>query len=231
MRFTDPIFSLVWDISDFFFDAFLTVEEWIWPFNLLQYPLYAIRQAFFQLLSPIANLGEWIDSVGSGAGGILDMWDILDFLAPWLDFATRAFNWTQNAALIISRQINEWWSSTGNQVQGWIDSAVAGFQSLISQVSASLGDLRTEWDNFWTLTWPALVLDLGSLRSSWESFVSTSLPGLATWSGTGDLIDSTIRTWFPFYDDLVTLWGDMLEFFTNPLDYLASLLERWFWER
>ncbi|KKM86231.1 hypothetical protein LCGC14_1281020 [marine sediment metagenome] len=68
MFITDPIFSLVWDISDYFYEAWLEVRGWVWPFNLLQYPFYAISTAFWRLLTPIATLGDWIDGIAGQLG-------------------------------------------------------------------------------------------------------------------------------------------------------------------
>ncbi len=229
MWITDPIFDLLWEISDLFWDAYTEVNTWVWPFNKLADPLYWLSWRFWDWLTPIANLGDWIDGIAGQLAGFLDASGILALLSDWITQAEAAWNWVRYAAWNIWNEIADWWASTSLTVQGWIDSAIAGVQTLINQVFTSLGNLRTEWDNFWTLTWPSLVADLGGLRSAWENFLTVTLPGLASWPGIQSLIDSTLSTWFPFYDDLVNLWGTISNFFTGPFDWLAARLEVWFW--
>ncbi|KKL86587.1 hypothetical protein LCGC14_1943220 [marine sediment metagenome] len=175
-----------------------------------------------------------MDDLGGGLGGrqlagFLDSSGVLALLSSWIAQAEAAWDWVRWADWNVWDIVTAWWSSTILTVQGWIDTAIAGGQTLINQVASSLATLQSTWDNFWTLTWPALVADLGGLRSSWDNFLVNILPTLASASGVQSLINSTLTTWLPFYDDLVNLWGEIALFFTNPLDYLAARLESWFW--
>jgi len=225
MSFVDRIFNLVWDISDYFYAAWNEARDWIWPFSMLQYPLYALSDAFWSLLTPVAQFADWTWDVSQSLNDFLDRSGILSFLRTWLNYAEWAWYWILDHVSIIVGILEAWWSGTSSTVLAWIDAALSGAQALINQVVADLGNLRTAWDNFWTITWPALVADLGGLRSSWESFVSSTLPGLATWTGSQSLIESTLRTWFPFYDELAALWGEIRDMFTDPEDYLLRKLE------
>ncbi len=225
MAFTDRIFSLLWDISDDFYNAYLEVKGWIWPFNLLQYPLNALSWAFWDLLTPIADLGDWIASSNIDIVGILTSSQIFALLGTWLDYAEDAWAWVFNAWWNVRAIIDGWWISTSGIVLAWIDSAAASVQTLINQASAFLAELRSEWDNFWTMTWPNFLSDFWNLRTAWDSFLSVTLPGLATWDGIGSLVESTLRSWFPFRDELAALWGEIRTMFADPEDYLIKKLE------
>lgn len=229
MRFLDRIFSLVWDIQDFFSLAGFIVEGWIWPFNLLAGVLYGLAWAVGQLLDPIASFSDWTVDIGDRVGNILSSIDIIGLLSPWLVYAENAWNWVLNAGPNVRGIISSWWSSAWLSVMAAVDQVKEEALGLVGQLELSLADLRKSWADFWTLTWPAMLADMGGLRSSWENFLSTSLPGLATWTGTSALIESTLRSWFPFYDDLVATWSDIALFFTDPLEYLTARLETWFW--
>ncbi len=229
MRITDPIFSLVWDISDFFWVAYREVRDWIWPFNLLATPLRAISDAFWALLTPIAALGEWTINVDISLSRMLTWSDLTDWMFDLMLALLPIITWINNATSNVQSIVNNWWSGTSWTVRSWIDSAVAGFQALINQVAANLATLQSTWDNFWTLTWPAMIADLGDLRSSWTNFLTVTLPGLASWSEIQSVVNSTLTSWLPFRDDLAAMWPAIALFFTNPLDYLAARLETWFW--
>ena len=71
-------------------------------------------------------------------------------------------------------------------------------------------------------------MDIGGLRSLWDNFVTTTLPGLATWAGVGSLVESTLKEWLPFYDDLRRLWTSIAEFIVDPWGYLTDRFVDWF---
>ncbi len=225
MRFTDRIFSLFWDISDYFYNAYKTASDWIWPFNAIQYPLYALYRAFWSLLDPIAAMGEWLGDMDDRLVGFLDRAGILSLLQTWLTYAEDSWYWIRNSWSNILDVIRAWWTGVAGDVLAWIDQARDFAATLVAGVMEDLGMLRSSWDNFWTTTWPAMLSDLGMLRSSWESFLSSTLPNLATWTGSQALIETTLRSWFPFYDELVQFWSGIRDLFSDPEGYLVRKLE------
>lgn len=232
MWFLDNIVEYLETARDWFLDAYYEVNGWIIPFRYLAPPLYGLYVVFYYLEYYFDQFNNWLAWAGDRIDEILSSWDIWDLLAVPISWAEDAINWVNNWWNNVQSGINAWWTSTSSTVQGWIDSAVDGFLYLVDQAEAAIASLTTTWDNFWTVTWPALVADLGGLRSSWDSFIATILPDLATWTGVGSLVESTIRIFFPFYDELVAFWGEIQNFFSDPEDYLVrkleSMLER-FW--
>jgi len=225
MSFTDRIFSLVWDISGYFYDAYLEVRDWTWPLSYLQYPMYALYSAFLELLSPVANLGNWISGIEDQVSSFLDQSEILELLGTWINYAEDAWSWIEDAVPIIWYHVGSWWESMSLTVEGWIQAAKDYALDLVFDLQLQLWTLVGNWDDFWTTTLPSLISDLGGLRSAWESFTSSTLPGLATWTGVGDLVETTIRSFFPFYDELVSLWGEIREFASDPEAYLLAKIE------
>lgn len=102
--------------------------------------------------------------------------------------------------------INEWWGTVSTTVEGWIATATEG-----------LSALKVAWDNFWVVTFPTL-LDWFKLENWW----STRLFGI------DKLINDTIKIWFPFYDELVSLWNEIKEFFVDPVEYVYNQLDEFF---
>jgi len=72
------------------------------------------------------------------------------------------------------------------------------------------------------------LASFNNLKSSYDSFVISTLPGLATWAGVGSLVESTLREWLPFYDDLSRLWTSIAEFIVDPWGYLTDRFVNWF---
>ena len=225
MWFMSNIIQLCNDAAGWLYEIYLDIYGWPYPFWLAARSFLDLSYIFAGLAWRFSEFNDWLIWAGDKIESILSSGDILSFLSTWLDYATWAWTWVFNAIDNVTDIIDSWWTSIGSIVQGWIDQAKDYALGLVDQVEDSLANLRSSWDDFWTLTWPDLVADIGGLRSSWDSFLATTLPGLATWIGVQDLIESTIRTWFPFYDELVQFWSGIRDFFSDPEDYLVRKLE------
>ncbi len=206
MYVVDQIFSYVWDIADWFYSAYQTVKGWWWPFNFLQYPLYSIWRAARNLVTPIAQFGEWADYVAKNLGKSLSLSAIKNYLRKWLDYAADAWSWVVNSFWNVWHIVDDWWSSTMATVQGWIAMATEG-----------LNALRVAWDNFRTTTLPDLV----------------SFKWLGTWWNTRILdIQAWINSAFLERDSWWAGWVDfrdkVAEFFDDPVEFIWGLFADWF---
>lgn len=229
MKWVDRIFSLVWDISDLFYNAYLEVKDWMWPLYYLQYPLYGLYNTFWSLLTPIAHFSDWVYDVNDKLSQVFSIGAIKAFLKDWLDWAEWSWSWVQGAWYYVTGRIDDWWLSTQNTVKGWITAATQGFNELI-----------TAWSDFWTITWPEWMGQLEALRAGFNEFWTITFPTLVsftwlpTWwnekvKGVQDLIDTafTLReSWWSGWEEVKE---QVFEFFTNPLDWLIGKLEDWFW--
>ena len=150
MDFIDDIFSIVWDISDWFWSAYLEVDSWIYPFYYLAPILLEISDAFWDMLDPIADLSDWAYDIQEAIGSILDLGDIWDAFRDWFIAASDAWEWVLDAFETVTGWIDNWWSDTSLIVQGWIDTAKEALQTLIDDLTTWLTDLQAAWDAFKT---------------------------------------------------------------------------------
>ena len=228
MSWVYTIFSLVWDISDWFYSAYREVSGWVWPFHYLQYPLYGLYRAFWSLLSPIANFAEWTGDVWNKIQSIFSLAQITAYFRTWIDAAINAWNWVSNSFWNVWNIVESWWSSAKFTVLGWIDIATLGFDALI-----------VWWDEFWKITWPQWMATLEVLGSRIDDFFKNTLPGLfnveyaAIWWVTKlldvmGLIDSSFVDRKDFWEGWQEMKGKVVEFFQDPLEFLLTLFTDWF---
>lgn len=207
MDFLDTILSRLWDASDWFYSAYKTVSDWWWPFNLLQHPLYGLYDVTHSMIIPLAQFNDWLRGVWQKVQEIVSPSQLFKLFSSWIDKAEQAWDWIVNAFGNIWDIISQWWLTIRDTVLSWIDSAKEFASQIVENLTLEFNELRAKWDEFWTKT----------------------LPKLADWTGVSRLINTTISQWFPFYDVLATFIGEIGEFFTNPLNYIVSRLEDWFW--
>ena len=206
MWWNDWIYSIVWDISEWFRSIGQTTSTWVYPFNMVSTPFFIITSLFQSCLTPIANFGDWAADVWARVQQILSFDQLVNLFSTWINYATEAWNWVQGAWWNVTGIISSWWSATSTTVLGWIDIAAQEVKQLISGVETWVAILQITWDNFWTTTFPTL----------------------ANWAGVNNLIDSSLKSWFPFYDDLTNIWNEIVEFFADPPQYVYNKLDEFF---
>lgn len=206
MWWVDQIYSIIWNISTWFLNTAQAIPSWIDIGGWLSTPFYALASLFWNWLTPIAHFGDWADDVWARVQKILTEEGILGLIKwwfPWLEdigiwFAAR-LDWALTT-------IGNWWSVVALQVQGWIEVATQALQALIDNLTTWLAYLQVTWDTFITVTLPTLITTLDAQN----------------------LMDSTLRSWFPFYDDLINIWNEIVEFFADPLDWVYKKMDEFF---
>jgi len=206
LYFVDRIFSIVWDISDWFYEAYRIARDWWWPFDLLASPLRYISDYFWDLLTPISHLGDWIEDVVDTLQNILTFSNIWSYFKDWFQWAEWAYDWVRTARSKVDDIVNTWWSSTQQAVISWVNEAKAYALSLFTNLQSLLG----------------------SLQSTWDDFITQTLPNLADWTGIQSMINTTLSIWFPFYNELTSLWSEIKKFFVDPLQYIYDKLDEFF---
>lgn len=149
---------------------------------------------------------DWCLNVADEIATFLDAFEIWDYLSRPIQYAIDAWNWVFEAWTNVWQIVNAWWSTITSTVQGWIDAAIDVVNSIINQIQFMV-DVAASW--------------IGE-------FVTITLPTLADIFTVENLIDSTIKTWFPFYDELVSIWNEILEFFADPPQYVYNKLDEFF---
>jgi len=228
MWFLRRIIDWLQDVADWFYEAYLEVWDWVWPFWKLGDPLWQLCNAFTHLAWYFEDFDEWVEDVVDRLRDILDRWDIFDLLEDWLEWAEWAWDWVKNAWKRVTDIVGDWWDITWPTVKGFIDIVAEG-----------LDDLIEAWDKFWKVTFPSWTRKLDDLKATWDNFWTITFPTLVSFAWLGiwwdgrlkdisALIDSTLKTWFPFYDDLVIIWEDIKAFFVDPLQWVYDKLDEWF---
>jgi hypothetical protein len=202
----NAIINLFSSASTAVYNAALEVNGWVWPFWLAASPLFTLSTILANIAWAFVDLGNWLAWVGDRLANLIDWSAINAWFSSWATLINNAWNWVAAAWTNVTSIITSWWSATSYTVQGWIATATQGFANLVAA-----------WDNFRTTVLPTLV-SFSWLTTWWTS----QLPGIDA------LINSTLRTWLPFYDDLARLWSGIAEFFADPLQWLYNQMDRFF---
>jgi hypothetical protein len=187
-------------------DIYMTTSGWIWPFSLISNPFHLLYTFFHNLAILFGKFLEWVNTLADKLIDILSWDSIKKLILSWLSGIEDVIAWFSDWWDEVWNVTESWWLTISDTVKQWIDTATEG-----------LSNLKTEWDKFWTVTFPTLLskIDL----AEW-------------WRGTlfdiNNLIFSAIKTAFPFYDDLVKLWSEIVSFFSNPLDWIEKKFISWF---
>jgi len=199
----DGILNLVNNIALFFYKAYLEVKDWWFPFHLLQYPFYDIFETLGRLLFFLMDFKNLIEQIVEITKHILSEGDIWDIFSLPLTWAQLAWDWVANAWKNIWDEVETWWETKFPFVKGLIDTAIQVLTGEISFVAAIAN----------------------TALSSIKYFFTTILPTLAPISIVHNLIDSTLREWFPWYDALAQSMEGILTFFTDPAKAVYELFD------
>ncbi len=228
MPFMSWIIERLNDASDFFYSIYLEVQGWVYPFWQAASIFYELCLVFNHLAWDFYYFNEWVYEVSEKITTFLTSLDLEAWFNEWKQKILDAWYWITNAWSNVFNIIDEWWLTVQSTIRSWIDIAVEGLDSL-----------KVAWSNFWTVTFPEWTGKLDTLKAAWDNFWTVTFPSLVSFSWLDTwwsdrlkeldkLINDTIVVWFPFYDDLVSLWEDIKLFFTDPLTWLESKFTEWF---
>jgi hypothetical protein len=226
MWFIDSIFSLVWDISDWFWNLAISIPDWLDPYQWFSTPLFWISDLFWSLLTPIAQFGDWTWDVYYQLQNMITESRIFSLLQTWLNYAEWAWDWVSNAWYYVWNMIEDWWAGVEWQVRMWIQDAQDWVLMLVYDVQTWLNTLQRNWDNF-----KGMIPSISEIVSWFGDWWARILAPLTDWWNerlldAQGLIDSTLRTWFPFYNQLTALWSSIALFFTDPEEWLYKAVDR-----
>ena len=231
MQFLNSIVNWLESASDTFYDAYLTVSSWIYPFGLLATPLYSLHQASHYSAYYFNQFSNWLSDASQKLSRILEWTIIRSYILSWLPSLEAISNWFSIRWDWLRQELEAWWLSVKPMVQGWITIAIQG-----------LSVLKVEWANFLATTWKQLEQAFDKLSASWHNFWTVVFPNLVNfqwldiwWQGKlrelNSLIESKLKIWFPFYDDLAEVLNEIKQFFANPIDWIGNKFMDWLEER
>lgn len=228
MGFISKIISFFNDLSSYSYNAYLEVNSWVFPLYNLAPPLYALSLAFNSIAWQFYYFNNWCVDVWGRVQAILTEGDIWSILAIPISYAQVAYQWIVNAASNVWSIIGNWWSTIQPTILSWIEQAKAYALSLYNILLSSLVSLQAAWNNFvdkiptideiiaWFRNWWGEVL--AKIIAWWRE----QLPDIQS------LINSTLLSWFPFYDEFVSIYSTIREFFADPLQWLYDRMEEFF---
>jgi len=228
------MYFIVWLIEslmlaeEWFYDAYLEVRDWVWPFYLLKYPLYGLYESFYWLVESWYLFYQWLLWLEEYIEDILSWSYIRSLIRSWLYGIEEALDWFQNWGYWVGRYINSWWEATLDSVQEMIDAA-----------SQNIDDLIVTWDNFWNVTWPKLLDELVLLQANWTQFWSVTFPTLVSfdwlsiwWQSRLLEIQALINTALLELSGTLEGWQEIrdsvFEFFNDPWAWLEERFTNWF---
>lgn len=228
MWFLTQIVGELYDISDWFYDAYQEVRDWVWPFYLLKYPLYSLYTSFNFVAYSFGYFNDWLDWADDKLDDIMGWSTIRSYIRSWLPDLEDAIYWWDRWWVWVGNEIDDWWASQKNTVKGWI--AIA---------TQPLDDLLTEWYTFWNYTFPSWMSRLNTLRVAWDNFWTVTFPNLISfnwlgiwwdtkWQEIDTLINSKLLEWSPFLEGWQEWRDSVVEFFSDPLEWLLGKFTDWF---
>ncbi|MBA7573150.1 hypothetical protein ES708_14945 [subsurface metagenome] len=131
---------------------------------------------------------------------------------------TNIYDYSQTTINNITEYVTEVW----NNFYDYSQTTINNLTENISQFITNINDYTQTTINNITETITE-VLDWDRVTTFLNDWYDDRLLDLQ------GLVDSNLKTWFPFYDDLVSLWNDIVDFITDPLGWLKDRIEVWFW--
>ena len=206
MSWMNSIISWLKDIESSFYDAYLEVYYWIYPFWLLAYPLLYISRGFGWLAYYFSFLNNWLVWAADEIDKILSTTDIWSYFKWWFNAAENAWSWVYDAVKNVKAIIESWWSSKYQDILALIEGAKGWSKALIDSVASQLSSLTTRWD----------------------SFTSSILPNLADWTGVEELIATATSDLLPLIEGWQEFKEAIVSFFSDPLQWLYNRLDEFF---
>jgi len=250
MWFTDPIFSLVYDIADFFWYLYYESRDIPLVGSVISGIFLDIYFAIQNLLTPIANLGEWLDSLWLAIQTKVDETTFNSFVMNVaIDRFLIQYFWGNRVAIFLEI-IGDWWDSIDITIPDiWAD-ITAWTTTQLNNLSNTFNTLIIDVKS-WTTSQvnsarDFLITLLGNLEHWTRTQVNTlqaTLTTLIDWTNLTvwianwwddklldieAMLNTRLLLWFPFYDELASLWSSIREFFVDPEQYVYDKLDNWF---
>lgn len=228
MWFLNSIVSWLTSVEGFFYDAYLEVRGWVYPFYYLSYPLYSLYYAFYYLASYFSSFNDWVDWAANEIGNILSYSNIYSYFKTYFDYASDAWYWVRDAVYYVSNIIDNWWDATWYDVRSWVYARIDDVEVLIANTESWLANLQADFTNFID-SLPNLNEILAWFTNWWSNILASIIAwGALTVTQISSLIDSAFIARDSFWAGWQEVKSDVVEFFTDPLQWLYDRAENFF---
>jgi len=228
MYFINKIVGYLRDASDWFYDIYLEVRGWVWPFYLIADFFYELCYLFYYLAGNFSDFGDWVDDIADQVADILSWSNIRSLIRSWLPDLEDAIEWWDRWWKWVGEEIDDWWRDKKHDVWGWIEEAEDWLKGLIGSVETALNTLKAAWDDF-----KGKIPTIVEIIQWWRNWLGNVFAALIRW-GFATLLDvaGLITTAFIERESWWAGWQDfrdkVVEFFTDPLEFLWTLFADWF---
>lgn len=204
MSFMQSIVSRIQDIADYFYDAYLEVFDWIYPFNLLAPPLYYICYGFSYLAYYFDQFSDWVDFAASRISDILDWSTIWSFILSYVPNLSAISNWFNSWKDFIWQEVITWWQYKKEQVESWIDVAKDTLQYQLDYLSIRVDSIQSR------------ISDIVSMIPSATDILTSAQA----------LIDGAFLSRQDFWQGWQDFRSQVTDFFSDPEDWLYKAIDR-----
>lgn len=212
----------------FFYDIYVVVNSWIWPFSEAAEIFYSLARVFGSIAQGTESLVDVVNDIIYSISGVMSWSTIWSKILTYVPNLIGIRNWFYDVTSNIVSVVNDWWYITSNTVQGWIQEGKQLLQRQIDQVSnwlaeleSALEDIRGQIPNvgdivYWWRNWQ------GNVQSAVESWWTSKLSEVQGLVSTAFIErESWWAGWSTFRDQVAT-------FFSDPLEYIWSRFTDWF---
>lgn len=219
-----------WDIWTYFQWWFEAAENsWNWVWNATYHIWFEIEDWWWNtsltVLDWISDVETWTQTQLNNLQSTFNT--LITDVESW---TTTQLNNIQATLTALITDLELWTTTQLNNLQATFNALIGNVESWTvtqidnakSAILAVIGDLET-----WTIT------EINTIQSILTTLIDWA--ALTTWITAWwnerlldiqSLINGTLQAWFPFYDELVALWGDIKLFFTDPEDWLYKSADR-----
>jgi len=181
-------------------------EGWGWPLSIIAPFFRTLSSVADGLFSGFFDFVYWADRVNRDITAMVTQSWVVSYFSWVIYQVDQLWAWFWNWWGNVTSVITNWWSGVSTTVLGWVDTAKTYALGLVNNLQGMFN----------------------SLQSWWNNFTATVLPSLASRFDVDTMIKSTLASWFPFYNDLVQLWGEIKAFFADPLQWVYNKLDDFF---
>ena len=207
------------DVIDWWYDRWYWVEDAIddWWEYAKETVTQVVTNIYDYSRTTINNITEYVTNT---------ITNVYDYSRTTInnitEYVTNVITNVYNYTTTIINNVTEVVTQLIANLESWTTTQINNARSAILGI---IGDLET-----WTITELNNIKDTLTSVFDWDALWAW----ITTWWNdrlldVQGLIDTELKTWFPFYDDLAELWNGIAEFFVNPLDWLKDRIEIWFW--
>lgn len=214
--------------SSYFYDLYLEAYDAPYIPYAFAWPLYLMSDLFADISWAFYDFYYWAYDVVDRLGDILSWSTIYGYITSYWPNLNSALSWFSNWYNNVINAVEDFFNDAQGTIQQWINSAVDLALAAWDWLIDGFNTLQIAWDNFKSKI-PTIDELIDWFSNWWGNVLSTLRSwGMLAANEIRDLIDSKISEWFPFYDNLVSLWGEIQDFIADPLQYAYDKLDEWF---